>query len=595
MSKIRKAMELFRAEGLEIALRYCASYLACRFLNNRPLSIEDIYYQKWRRKNSVSVSALKAILAESVSIAYRPLISVIMPVYNAEPRLLRRAVQSVEKQLYSNWELCIADDCSTRVDTRAEIEWLAARQKRIKVRFLSRNVGIAAASNAAIELSEGEFIALLDHDDELSADALFETVKVLNEYPDIDMIYSDEDKLDERGRHIEAFLKPDWSPHLLLSTMYTGHLGVYRKRVIDSIGGFREGFEGAQDYDLVLRMTERTEKIHHIPKVLYHWRRLSGSTSVDYETTAGGKSATSSSLRALEEALERRKIPGRVEKGFFNGSYRIRPAIPLEASVTIIIPTRDKLGCLQKCVESIRQKTTYRNYDIIIVDNQSVEARTQRYLSSLGKDRQISVIRHDAEFNFSSINNLSVNHADGDFLVFLNNDIEVIEPGWLEAMLESMQIPEVAVVGAKLLYPDDTVQHAGVALWHGGVAGHVHCRLPKEAHGYFGMANTIRDCTAVSAACMMVKKKIFKELGGFDDSYAVSYQDVDFCLRVREMGYEVVFTPFALLYHHESASTGRRTDEREERLFRERWREKILADKYYNPNFPCGNLDFRLK
>jgi GT2 family glycosyltransferase len=594
-SKLKKTLELAGIEGAAVTLRYCLSYLGYRLLGRRLLSVEDIRYLRWRRRNAPTDEILGAMRAEAAGLAYRPLISVIMPVFDVEPTLLRRAVESVERQVYPDWELCIADDCSSWPDTRAELERLAAVGGRVKVTFLPRNTGIAGASNAALELAGGEFVALFDHDDELSPDALFEAVKLLNERPDTDMIYSDEDKLDERGLHVEAFLKPDWSPELLLAGMYTCHLGVYRKKLVDEVGGFRPGFEGAQDHDLVLRLTERTDRIRHIAKVLYHWRRSPGSTSVEYASPAGGKSAIASSMKALEETLERRNIRGKIEQGLFAGSYRVRPSIPREAFASIIVPTRDRSEHLSRCVDSVRRKTSYSNHEIIIVDNQSVEKKTREYLDSLGDDPKISVIRHDAEFNFSAINNLAADKARGGFLVFLNNDTEVIEAGWLEAMLELMQIPGVAVVGAKLLYPDDTVQHGGVVLWHCGAAGHLHSRLPRDEHGYFGMADSIRNCSAVSGACMMVEKDIFRKLGGFDVSYAVSYQDVDFCLRVQEAGHRVVFTPFALLYHHESASTGRRAAEREERIFTEKWAKKVPVDKYYNPNFPPDRLDFRLK
>jgi GT2 family glycosyltransferase len=321
---------------------------------------------------------------------------------------------------------------------------------------------------------------------------------------------------------------------------------------------------------------------------------VGGSTSIDYGATSGGKSAAASSIKALEESLARRELPGNVEGGLFPGSYRPRPRIPEGTRVSIIIPTRDRIEHLKTCVESIRRKTTYPDYEIIIVDNQSSEKEALDLLEALNDESRISVIRYEEEFNFSLINNHAARHANGDFLVFLNNDTEIIDGGWLEAMLEVMQFPHVGIAGAKLLYPDNTIQHAGIALWHCGTAGHLLSRLPADDHGYFGMADTIRNCSAVSAACMMIKKEVFDKIDGFDEAYAVSYQDVDLCLRAREAGYRVVFTPFAALYHHESASTGTRADEREERLFRANWAEKVPTDRYYNSNFPTDNVDFRL-
>lgn len=594
ISKLTKAYDLFRNEGISISARYCASYLGHRLLGRGLLSVEDICYQIWHRDRQPSRTCLSKMRAEATRLPYRPLISIVMPVFNVDAILLCKAIESVESQAYENWELCIADDCSTKPDTKSELGRLPKIGNRVKITFLKENSGIAGASNAAIELAKGEFIALLDHDDELPPDALFEMVKLLNSYPETDMIYSDEDKLDELGRHVEAFMKPEWSPEFFLSNMYTCHLGIYRRSLIDKIGGFRKGFEGAQDHDLVLRLTEHTDKILHVPKVLYHWRRLAGSTAAEYGTQAGGKSAMASSRKALQETLARRGIEGTVEPGLFDGNHRVRPTIPDGTSVSIIIPTKDNVEYLCRCVESIKQKTEYPDYEIVIANNQSAERETMEYLASLSENPQIRTIDYNDAFNFSAINNFAADLTKSDYLLFLNNDTEVINPGWLEAMLELAQIPGVGVVGPKLLYPDDTIQHAGIVLWHCGTAGHLHSRLPKDEHGYFGMANSIRNCSAVSAACMLVRKDVFRQLGGFDTSYVISYQDVDFCLRAQERGLRVVYTPFSLLYHHESTSTGKRINEEEERLLREKWGAKLPFDKYYNPNFPFDRLNFRL-
>ncbi|MBI5118560.1 glycosyltransferase family 2 protein [Candidatus Poribacteria bacterium] len=597
-SKIEKTVELAQTEGVETAFRFCLSYLGFRLFGRRLLSIEDICYQKWRRRNTPTEADFERMRAEVKRFDYSPLISVVMPVFDVDAAFLRRAVESVERQIYPNWELCIADDGSTRSETKAELERLSQVSDRIRIRFLEGNTGISCASNAAIELAGGEFIALLDHDDELSPDALFENVKLLNSHRDTDMIYSDEDKLDERGRHVEVFLKPDWSPELLLSNMYTCHLGVYRKSVIDVIGGFREGFEGAQDYDLVLRLTERTGRIRHIPRILYHWRHSPGSTASSYSGRGAGhsgmKAPAECSLKALREAMQRRGIDGRVEPGLFEGSYRVRPMVKDNPLVTIIIPTRDNLSLLEKCIRSV-DENDYRNFEVIVVNNRSEKPETIEFLGRLASQKNTQVIAYDKPYDFSAINNLAANRARGSHLLLLNSDTEAVRPDWLTAMLEVAQIPGVAVVGSKLLYPDDTVQHAGIVLWHCGVAGHLHSRLHRDNHGYFGMADAMRNCSAVTAACMLIKKSIFDELGGLDPELPIAYQEVAFCLRAWECGYRTVYTPFSLLYHIESAVTGPRVDKPDSRVFQRKWENRCPSDPFYNPNFPRGSLNFRLR
>jgi len=594
MSRLRKTLDLIETEGAAVTVRYCVSYLARALLGARLLTIEDIRYRRWRRKHALSGSTLQSMKTEVDDFPYRPLISIIMPVFDTDPEMLRRAIESVEAQVYPNWELCLADDCSTRADTKAEIEKLSVPGGKIKMKALSQNAGIAGASNVAIGLAEGEFIALLDHDDELAPDALFEAVKLLNECRDADMIYSDEDKLDERGRHVEAYLKPDWAPEQLLSNMYTCHLGIYRKTLIDEIGGFREGFDGAQDYDLVLRLTERTDKIHHIPKVLYHWRMSSGSTASDYSNQGETKTPEMSSLKALKDAMERRRIEGVVEGGLFAGSYRVRPAIKNDPLVTIMIPTRDNLGYLRKCIQSI-DENDYRNFELIVVNNRSEQPETLEFLDAIAARENGRVLEYNEQYDFSRINNLAASHANGSYLLLLNSDTESIQSGWLTAMLEAVQIPGVGVVGSKLLYPDDTIQHAGIVLWRCGPAGHLHSRLPRDNHGYFGIVDIMRNCSAVTAACMLVRKNLYDDLGGLDVELPVAYQEVDLCLRALECGYRTVYTPFSLLYHHESVVTGPRVDTHDENIFRGKWEKRMPVDRFHNPNFPPYRLDFRLE
>jgi GT2 family glycosyltransferase len=419
------------------------------------------------------------------------------------------------------------------------------------------------------------------------------------------MIYSDEDKIDLKGKRYDAFFKPDWSPDTFLSNMYTCHFGVFKKSIIDNIGGFREGYEGGQDYDLVLRVIEKTNSIHHIPKILYHWRAIPGSTASSID---GKKYASKSAKKSLSDYLIRNNIPGTVLDGMWVGSYRVKRDIGGNPLISIIIPTRDKADVLKTCIDSILSKTSYPSYEIIIVNNQSVEERTLDYFDELKREKNIRVLDYDKEFNFSSINNYAAQNAAGDIIVFLNNDTEVISPEWLTAMLEHAQRSEVGAVGCKLIYPNGMVQHAGLilGLYGGGdgnrVAGHGHCHLPASSHGYFGRINIVQDISAVTAACMMMRKEVLLEVGGFDDQLSIAFNDVDLCLKIRQKGYLIIYTPYASLYHHESLSRGQDdTPEKYGRFVKEinyirkKWGPLIdSGDPYYNPNLSLKHEDFRI-
>jgi len=530
-------------------------------------------YQLWLRYHALIPRAEKTIKKTAKRLNYRPKVSVIMPVYNTDPRWLREAVESVRRQLYDNWELCVADDGSTRAATREVLREYERRDARIKVKYLDRNRGIGAASNEALSLATGEFIGLLDHDDELRSDALFEVVKLLNERRDLDYIYSDEDKKDPDGRLVDPFFKPDWSPALLFSLNYVTHFSVFRKEIVDSLGGFRLGYDGSQDYDLILRVTETTEKIAHIPKPLYTWRKVPGSAATSPEAK---EFAYPAAKRAIKDALTRRGIQGEVEDGPFKGYYRVRYAIPGNPRVAIIIPTRDRADMLRRCVESIRRKSSYRDYEIIVVDNDSREPETLEYLSSFAGQ----VISYPHEFNFGRMMNVAARQVDCDALLFLNNDTEVISADWIEAMLEPGMQADVAAVGARLLYPGGQAQHEGILIGPGGgLAGNL------DHRGYFGLGEVIRNCSAVTAACMLTKARIFWELSGFDEHLGVAYNDVDFCLRARQRGYLIVYTPYSVLRHHEGGTrgrTGKTHPTKDEDLFRLRWGK--YKDPYYNPN-----------
>ncbi len=549
-----------------------------------------------------------AIAAELATFAYRPQISILTPVYNVDPRWLDKCINSVLAQVYGNWELCLHDDASDNPATHRCLQaWAQHSDPRIKVSWGERRRHISGASNRALSLAAGEFIGLLDHDDELSPLALCEVVKLLNRHPEADFIYSDEDKLTMAGARRAPFFKPDWSPDLFFSLMYTCHFGVYRKTLIDRIGGFRPGFEGAQDYDLVLRLLEQTspDKIFHLPRVLYHWREIPGSaaagmTEKGYAHEAG--------RRALADYMRRRSIAGEVADGFLPGFYRLRREIVEPLRVSIIVPFRDAPGLLRRCLTSILSKTAYAHYDILLINNGSTQPETFAYLEDVSRRPRCAVHDFPGDFNFAAIVNFAVEKTPADYILILNNDTEVIDPEWLTAMMEHIQRPEVGVVGAKLLYPDNTVQHAGVVIGIGGTAGHSFKHFPGDHPGYCGFLNVVRNCSAVTGACMLFRKEVFVQVGGFDALHLpINYNDIDFCLKAREHGYLVVWTPFARLYHYENASKGRDFDHRpadpaygrqraaEAAYFHRRWPQVLAHDPYYNPNLTRRRTNYALR
>lgn len=552
-------------------------------------------YDIWIENNSLTEETLNKMKEESKQFPYRPKISIIMPVYNVEETWLEKAINSVLNQLYDNWELCIADDASTKKHVK-KILLKYKNNEKIKIKFLGKNRGISEASNEALSVATGEYVAFLDNDDELSQDALYENIKLLNQHPEADLIYSDEDKLTPQGQRIEPYFKPEWSPDLFFSYNYICHFVVYRKKIIDKINGFRKGFEGSQDYDLLLRFTEKTDNIFHIPKVLYHWRQVEGSTATVHKEKITHFENT---MKALQEALARQKIAGVVEKGInFDQfeSYRVKRKIKGSPFISIVIPMKDMISFLQRNLKSIEEKTDYTNFEIVIVDNNSTEKETHDYFDRIRGKENIRIIKYKDEFNFSKINNFAVGQAKGEHILFLNNDIEVISKGWLSAMLEHSIRKEVGGVGAKLVFPNNTIQHAGTVLGLGGVAGHSHKHFPVESNGYFGALNTIRNYSAVTAACMMTRKKVFEEVGGFDEiKFSVAFNDVDLCMKIREKGYLIIYTPYAALYHYESTSRGYDLNPDEIMAMKNRWGKTLFSDPYYNPNLTLDSEDFKFK
>ncbi len=556
-------------------------------------------YMRWvEQYDTFTEARLIGLNARAKGLLDGPLISVIVPVYETPESWLRRCIESVLQQVYPNWELCLADDASSSPLVGRVLDEYAAQDDRIKVVHRGSRGHISAASNSALALANGDFIALLDHDDELTPNALLEVIESIRAHPNAGLVYSDEDKIDEQGQRFEPYFKPDWNPDLLRGQNYICHLTVVRASIVREVGGFRIGMEGSQDHDLILRCTERlgADQVIHVPKILYHWRAIAGSTALnrgakDYASVSGAK--------ALDAHLARIGADASVDV-LPHGHYRVLWRLPSPPPrVTLIIPTRDRAELLRTCVESIVSLTTYPSYDILVVDNQSEEPAALEYLDALASRERITVLRYDAPFNYSAINNWAARKTTSDILGLLNNDIEVIHPDWLEEMASQAWRSEIGAVGAMLYYPDNRIQHAGVILGVGGVANHAYAGFPRGYPGHGGRARVCQNLSAVTAACLLVRRKVFDEVGGLDEQLRVDFNDVDFCLRVRRAGYLNLWTPFAELYHHESASRASEDSvERQERLIgdvalmEERWNNILRADPAYNPNLTLTAMDF---
>lgn len=532
-----------------------------------------------------------------------PLISVLLPVFNTPETLLRRCIESVLRQSYPKWELCIADDGSTDEHVRRVLQQYAAQDARIKVEFREANGHIANASNTALALAGGGYIGLLDHDDELAEHALFCVASAIQEQPDVQLLYSDEDKLNESGQRCDPYFKPDFSPDLLLGQNYFGHFCVFNRSLVCAVGGFRVGFEGSQDYDLILRCLARLPdggKVLHLPHVLYHWRKTAGSTALN---PAQKPYAYAAAQRALQEYLDHHE-PGAQVSIVAPGLYRQHWPMATPPKVSIVVPTRDGLDVLRPCIESIIQRTRYPDFEILIIDNQSQLPETTSYLADLVESMhgRVRVYQYDQAFNYSAINNLAAANAQGTVLALVNNDIEVLNPDWLWEMVAQAMRPGVGCVGAKLYYPDGTLQHGGVILGVGGVAGHAHQFAEKDSVGYFNRLRIVHNISAVTGAALVVKKAIYFQVGGMDETHLpVAFNDVDFCLRVREAGYRNVWTPYAELLHHESKTRGANNTpakqsqfESERSYMRDRWAALLDRDPYYNPNLSLHREDFSL-
>ncbi|HJZ83276.1 MAG TPA: glycosyltransferase family 2 protein [Pyrinomonadaceae bacterium] len=531
----------------------------------------------------------------------RPRFSILLPVYESDPRWLRRALLSVRQQFYPDWELCVVDDASTKSAGWKIVERYARADGRIKMLRRETRGGIAATSNDALSFATGEFVALLDHDDTIAPEALYLAAAELERNPALQLIYTDEDKIDEYEQRHSPYFKPEWNPDLFLAQNYVSHLTLLRTDLVRRVAGFRSAFDGSQDYDLLLRCIAqiKPDRIARIARVLYHWRTLPQSTAA---STSAKNYAHTAAVRAVQEYLDTRKIKAKVEPREFEIYQRVHYPLPeTHPLVSIIIPSRDQSALLEKCVDSVLHKSDYTNFEIVILENNSVEEQTHQLYSRLQKDRRIQIVESAGEFNFSRLINLGASHARGPIFLLLNNDVEIMNPDCLRELVSQVSRPEIGIVGARLWYPNGTLQHGGVILGVGGVASHID-GIRRHEPGYFARQHLAQDFCAVTAACLMVRREVFEKLGGFDELHLpVTFNDVDFCLRARELGWRIIYSPYAELIHHESISRGiENTTEKQRRFFKEsefllsRWGALIQNDPAYNPNLSLGEKRFEL-
>ena len=593
METVRVAYDFWKENGLK------ALFLKSK---HKLQGIDNDYdYGEWWELTKPTSEELEAQKAETFP--YMPKFSIVIPVFKTPEKYLKEMLDSVRAQTYGNWELCIADGSPAGQSVERILKKYAKEDPRIHYKILGENLGISGNTNAALEAADGDFIVLADHDDRMTENALYECAKAINENPGCDVLYSDEDKLDmDGGALFDPHFKPDFNQDLLCSVNYICHLFVVKRKLLEKTGGFRHEFDGAQDYDFIFRCTEAAENIVHIPKVLYHWRCHQDSTASNPESKLYAFEAGSRAIMAHYERVGIRAE--KVEKGIDYGIYHTKFLLDGEPLVSVIIPNKDHRQDLDNCIRPMLMKGTYKNLEFVVVENNSTDPETFRYYEEIQKEfPNVHVVRWEREFNYSAINNFGVSHANGEYLLFMNNDIEQIAENFVEEMLGFCQRDDVGIVGARLLYEDDTIQHVGVVVGFGGIAGHTFIGLHKAESSYFHRAMCAQDYSAVTAACMMSKKSVFQAAGGFSEELAVAFNDIDYCMKVRALGKLVVYAPYAVLHHYESKSRGLEdTPEkvarfnREIAIFAKKWPEILeKGDPYYNPNLTLRKSNFALR
>lgn len=558
----------------------------------------DIDYKEWYENQKVSQEELEQ--QKKKVFVYAPKISILVPVYNTPQVFLKQMIQSVRKQTYANWELCIANANPDNEEVKQILEICTKKDDRIKVVNVPENEGIAQNTNCALDIATGEFIGLLDHDDLLEENALYEIVSCLNKKKETDVLYTDEDKVTtDLDEYFSPNFKPDFNLDMLRANNYICHFFVAKKELIKKVGGFRAEYNGAQDYDLILRCTEQAQNVAHIAKILYHWRVHKESTA---DNPLSKMYAYEAGKKAIEGHLARCHTDGEVLQTDNLGFYRVKYPVKGKPLVSILIPNKDQVDTLDKCLRSIEERTDYDNYEIIIIENNSTEQKTFDYYNQICNDK-IRVVYWKKEFNYSAINNFGVDQAKGEYLLLLNNDMEVISRDWMSELLGHCQRPEVGAVGARLYYPDDTVQHAGIIIGIGGVAGSVFVGMKRGYTGYMHRAAIQQDLSAVTAACMMIKRSVFEEAGRLEEQLKVAFNDVDLCLKIRKNGYLIVYDPYVELYHYESKTRGAEDTKEKVRRFQSEieymrchWIDILKnGDPAYNPNLTLKKWDYSLK
>ncbi|MEF2851033.1 MAG: glycosyltransferase family 2 protein [Lachnospiraceae bacterium] len=599
MSKAGQIFKRLTPYNIKKGVRYLKHYGVKGFYARLLERFEEreVEYQEWYEKNKPSEEELARQRKKKWK---NPVvISVLVPAYRTPEVFLKQMMESVLFQTYPYLELCIADGSGTDDSVENVVKEYQKKDPRVRYRRLEKNEGIAGNTNAAIEMASGDYLALFDHDDLLSPNALFEVASAI-EKEKADVIYTDEDKVtSDLKEHFQPHFKPDFNPDLLCANNYICHLFVVKRSLALKLGGQDPAYDGAQDYDFIFRCTENAEKIVHVAKILYHWRVHQASTA---DNPSSKLYAFDAGKRAIEAHLARIGAKAEVSHTKDLGFYRVKYQVQGNPLVSIVIPNKDEKETLKKCLESIWQKTSYSNYEIILVENNSTTQEIRDYYKELDGKERVRVVYWDKEFNYSAINNFGISYAKGEYILCLNNDITVISPDWLEELLANCQRPEVGIVGARLYYPDNTIQHAGIVLGMGGCAGSLFVGLARSRGGYLHKAALQQDLSAVTAACFMVKKEVFEKVGGFEEKLAVAFNDVDFCLKVRHAGYLVVYDPYAELYHHESKTRGYENTEAKKRRFQEEieymrchWMPDILRDPYYNENLSLKASDYSLR